>query len=641
MGYDLSQKRIRAHFLLGVVLIGFLLFFFGLMLVDVLQAVQLGASKLGAGLFLLVMTILFFGAFVHLFARQGYLARIKGLEQLKEVNTLHVPATILIPSYMEEEKVVMRTLLSAALQRYERKNIRLLIDDNPVPKNEVNRQLLLSAKTQPAKIRLFLQPLCDQLQCVEDVNAAHMLCAEFFEKVARNWHVEDHEDQHFVDLVLNNAASFHRERLHSPAEITVEMLRSWYDVNIDSFTRKSYENLSHLPNKAMNLNTYIDLIGRRFSEKQRDGKLFLTADHEGEIVFDDAKYVLTLDADSILHPSYMGKLVAFMEREDNQDVAVVQTPYAATPNAKSILEKVAGATTDVQRVLHQGFTLFQATFWVGANAVLRKDALTDIREEFEERGYKFARYIQDRTVIEDTESTIDLIAKGWRLWNHPERLAYSATPPDFGALLIQRRRWACGGLLVLPKAIGNVLRRRTKAGIAGLAIQLHYLGSLAWGPLAVLALFFAPFDDRLLSVYLPMASLPYFICYVMDLRLEGRSFREIFAVYGLNLLLIPVNLAGAFASIKQALTNKQVEFQRTPKVGARTAAPRWILLLLWGLPLFLIMDASNSIVARELGLAAFSLVNGLALLASLVAFVGVRATLEDLGLIKARNLMQP
>ena len=33
-------------------------------------------------------------------------------------------------------------------------------------------------------------------------------------------------------------------------------------------------------------------------------------------------------------------------------------------------------------------------------------------------------------MIEDTESTVDLIDRGWRLYNYPDRLAYSATPPD-------------------------------------------------------------------------------------------------------------------------------------------------------------------------------------------------------------------
>ena len=72
--------------------------------------------------------------------------------------------------------------------------------------------------------------------------------------------------------------------------------------------------------------------------------------------------------------------------------------------------------------------------------------------------YEIKQYIKDRTVIEDTESTIDMGLYGWRLHNYPERLSYSATPPDFGSLCIQRRRWANGGLLIVPK-----LRRQSRA----------------------------------------------------------------------------------------------------------------------------------------------------------------------------------
>lgn len=70
-----------------------------------------------------------------------------------------------------------------------------------------------------------------------------------------------------------------------------------------------------------------------------------------------------------------------------------------------------------------------------------------------------ARYIQDRTVIEDTESSIDLIAAGWRLHNYPDRLAVSATPADLGVLVIQRRRWANGGLIILPKLLRYLVSR--------------------------------------------------------------------------------------------------------------------------------------------------------------------------------------
>lgn len=69
-------------------------------------------------------------------------------------------------------------------------------------------------------------------------------------------------------------------------------------------------------------------------------------------------------------------------------------------------------------------------------------------------------YIQDRTVIEDTESSIDIGSAGWSLVNYPERLSYSATPPDFGSLVVQRRRWANGGLLILPKLWEQIRQRR-------------------------------------------------------------------------------------------------------------------------------------------------------------------------------------
>jgi hypothetical protein len=41
----------------------------------------------------------------------------------------------------------------------------------------------------------------------------------------------------------------------------------------------------------------------------------------------------------------------------------------------------------------------------------------------------------------------ELVARGWQLFNYPARPSYSATPPDFGALVVQRRRWPNGGLL--------------------------------------------------------------------------------------------------------------------------------------------------------------------------------------------------
>ena len=215
-------------------------------------------------------------------------------------------------------------------------------------------------------------------------------------------------------------------------------IRSYYDYNrliaqftveMSSFERKRYENLSHEMNKAMNLNTYIGMIGNSYRDVKREGKLFLERcpKAKADLFVPDTKYLITLDADSLILPHYASRLIDLMEKEGNERLAVVQTPYSAIPGTDNILERVAGATTDIQLLIHQGFTWANATFWVGANALLRTEALEDIKVIEDERGYPVTRYIQDRTVIEDTESSIDLVEEGWELYNYPARMAYSAT----------------------------------------------------------------------------------------------------------------------------------------------------------------------------------------------------------------------
>src|SRR5215210_909934 len=110
----------------------------------------------------------------------------------------------------------------------------------------------------------------------------------------------------------------------------------------------------------------------------------IPANQPNDVFIPDADYVLTLDADSIILPEYILKLLRVMEGDSG--LAVAQTPYSAFPGAPTPLERVAGATTDVQYFVHQGFTAFGATFWVGANALLRLSALRDIRTVAAERG---------------------------------------------------------------------------------------------------------------------------------------------------------------------------------------------------------------------------------------------------------------
>jgi cellulose synthase (UDP-forming) len=229
------------------------------------------------------------------------------------------------------------------------------------------------------------------------------------------------------------------------------------------------------------------------------------------IIVPEAEFTLTLDADSLVLSDYILKLAQLMNLHPK--TAVVQTPYSAIPGSRSWLQRAAGAQTDMQYIIHQGFTHFRATYWVGANALLRLAALRDIQQTISERGYPIQVFIQDRTVIEDTGSTIDLVRKGWCLHNHPERLAYTATPPDFGSLIIQRRRWANGGLIIFPDLLRYAVENNSpRPRVPEVAMRAYYLCSPAITSLALILLSLKQFADGLTTIWVHRVALLRAVC---------------------------------------------------------------------------------------------------------------------------------
>jgi cellulose synthase (UDP-forming) len=602
-------------------------------------------SLLGRGLLLsagraallgLIILFLVYGNLVYQVARLGYLSRLRRHRAATrgELDELYlgpdVPMTILVPSYREEPAVVRQTLLSTALQEYPDKRLVLLIDEPPAPRTDNDRRLLDAARALPGEVQRLLAapaakarsdllafeervaaavaPGIDREQVTEGecgrLASAHLRAAEWFDQAADSERIENHTDALFVEVVLRRAGEEHREAArHLDSGGETDSLRLWlgyrmilarFEVEVSSFERKKYVNLSHEPNKAMNLNSYISLLGKEWAEVGGDDGTHLVPVGGGtpDLVVPEACYVTTVDADSILLPGYCMRLVHRFEQADARRTAVVQTPYSAVPNAPRPIERVAGATTDMQYVVHQGFTRHGATFWVGANAIIRYEALVDLRAETTERGFVVERYIHDRTVIEDTESTVDLVAAGWKLVNYPDRLSYSATPPDFGSLIVQRRRWANGGLIILPKLLRHLWGRPSRAARVGTWMQVHYLSSIAGSNLSLLILLSVPFATPPGAVWIPISAAPYFYLYARDLRQAGYRYRDVIEVYALNLLLVPVNLAGVAKSLQQGLTKSKIPFSRTPKVQGRTGTPKRYLIAITAMIGYWALDAA-------------------------------------------------
>jgi cellulose synthase/poly-beta-1,6-N-acetylglucosamine synthase-like glycosyltransferase len=621
--------------------------------------------------FVAIVGFLLYGSFVYQLTRLGYLRRraehrpASGDELAQVYRQNPGELAVLVPSYKEEIAVVTRTLMSAALQDHPRRRVVLLIDDPPQPREAADREALEAARALPVQ----LQRLFDQAAAPFDAAQREFLRRSAFGRIdvgvegknlgrlhrrAARWcdgqvaalDQGDSAEQLYADLVLRRCRDAHLQRaeeieaLGRTRQLLAEQIGAEYQrlarrfhVELSSFERKRYVNLSHEPNKAMNLNSYIGLMGARLREVERDDGLHLVPVGEGpsDWTNTDAEFLVTLDADSLIAPDYALRLIHLMREPGNERIAVAQTPYSSIPAEPGSLEYVAGATTDIQYLIHQGFTRFGATYWVGANALLRKSALEDIAETQIERGFPVRLFIQDRTVIEDTESSVDLVDKGWQLHNYPERLAYSATPPDFGSLLIQRRRWANGGLIILPKLLRHLLRNPFRRGkLAEGFFRIHYLSSIAAVNVGLLITLAMPFESSVEGLWwLPLTAIPYFFLYTRDLTQIGYRASDMLRVYALNLLLIPINLGGVAKSVEQAITRKKIPFGRTPKVLGRTAAPAFYVLAEYALVVWWLVGSAFSLAEAHWGHAAFAFANTAFLVYAIGRYIGLRESVED------------
>ena len=623
--------------------------------------------------YVVVVTFLTFSALMYLVARHGALQRFRAhvrtprAELDRHFADRSTAMTVLVPSYAEEPDVVATTLWSAALQEYPNLRVVLLVDDPPLSTDpavaarlDATRALAASIEGQLAEPSIryrdaLLQREMDGTDDLDATGASEVIehfrwAVEWLDTRIAQHVVSDHVDIFFVEQVLGGVRhefaitrdalqSAHDEGYALTSQHAVHLMRrlAWtFTAEVDVFERKRFASLSHEANKAMNLNAYIGLMGGAYAYEQTpDGTVLrpVSLGQPADLVVPDSDYLLTLDADSMLLRDYCLRLVHSMEQPENTRVAVTQTPYSSYRGASTRIERLAAATTDIQHILHQGFSHHNATFWVGANAVIRKRALDDIVQVETSGGFTIKRYVQDRTVIEDTESSIDLGTHGWGLINYPERLSYSATPPDFGSLVIQRRRWANGGLLILPKYFRQIRERKARGErvtTTEILLRMNYMSSIAWASFGLVFLLAYPYDSRLLSPMVLLAALPYFIAMASDLRYSGYKGSDVFRIYGFNLILLPVNLAGVIKSIEQAITSKKIPFARTPKVRNRTTTPMLYVVAPYLIIAFSVFTLWRDVQAENWGNAAFAGFNALLALAAVITYIGVGSSLIDI-----------
>ena len=235
----------------------------------------------------------------------------------------------------------------------------------------------------------------------------------------------------------------------------------------------------------MNLNSYIGLMGGSYHEIQTVGGTALVPARPGTgWQIPNPDYVVTLDADSVLLPEYCLRLVHLLEQQEYQDIAIAQTPVQRVPRLghparadrrrhhRPAAHRPPGHDLLRRHLLGRGQR--------GASARRRSTRSPRLPTSATGRSSSTSRTApSSRTPSPPSTWALH----GWRLFNYPERLSYSATPPDFGSLCIQRRRWANGGLLILPKLQPRESRRGASRATRSVSVSCSCAGT-TWRPSA-------------------------------------------------------------------------------------------------------------------------------------------------------------
>jgi hypothetical protein len=155
------------------------------------------------------------------------------------------------------------------------------------------------------------------------------------------------------------------------------------------------------------------------------------------------------------------------------------------------------------------------------------------------------------------------------------------------------------------------------------------MASIAWSSFGLVFLLAYPFFGELLSPLVLLAALPYFIAMASDLKYCRYSYLDIFNIYGFNLILLPVNLAGVLKSIEQILTGRKIPFARTPKVRDRVSAPLLFVVSPIAIVLFSIYILWLNINAANWGNAIFAGFNAISAIWAIITYIGLGNLITD------------
>jgi len=285
----------------------------------------------------------------------------------------------------------------------------------------------------------------------------------------------------------------------------------------------------------------------------------------------DGEFIVTLDADHVPMPDLIEQLIGFF---DDPKVAVVQS----TQDFYNLDSFQHHTHIEKQRawqqqelffsVIQPGKDGYNATFYCGSPAILRRKALEEIG------GFA------TESITEDMHTGLRLQKKGWKVVYYNRTVARGLAPQTYRGFATQWRRWGQGAMQVLRKE-NPIFGRGLSFGQ-----RLGYFASFYfyWMSYQKLIYIATPIFCLLSGIYPLIATpktfaiyfLPYFLLNIIATASLQGGIRGFWLSEEFNLIKMPVlmtTIGGLFLG--------EAAFKVTPK--ARDTSARWTEVWVQGL----------------------------------------------------------
>ena len=285
----------------------------------------------------------------------------------------------------------------------------------------------------------------------------------------------------------------------------------------------------------------------------------------------DAEFFAIFDADFRPEPHF---LETMMPHFADPKVGVVQARWEFNNRRASFLTRFQGIFLDAHFVVEQAARCGAGLFFNfnGTAGIWRRAAL-------DEAG----GWTPD-TVTEDLDVSYRAQLKGWRFVYLPDYSVPSELPENLTAFKSQQRRWTKGGIQVMRKQLGTILRSDVPARIKREAAS-HLLVGFIHPLLVLFSVIFVPyllFGNRLLDSWMifnpavvVLTSGATVALYITGQYFSQRQWKDGLVMFLFSPLMLAFGLAMSVTccvAVLEGLFQRGGEFVRTPKGGRAVTA---------------------------------------------------------------------